>query len=108
VDGIVKIAKIGVWGIAVVGGLFITALATNTIDKAISLVNTNLGTNIVASGEVEVVSPPVPEIAQQLTSDTLHTTQATNTPDTLASKRRAILEAKKAAKLLEERQKIIQ
>ncbi len=42
IDGAVRITKTAVWSIAVLGGLFVAALATNTIDRAISIINGNL------------------------------------------------------------------
>jgi len=41
IDGFVRITKVAVWSIAVIGGLFIAALATNTIDRAIQIINAN-------------------------------------------------------------------
>jgi hypothetical protein len=107
IDGLVKIIKIAAWSIAIFGGLFITALATNTIDRAVKILNTNIGTRISISGEVDVVSQKA-QPTPGLTSSTLTTPHSDNTPEVIASKRRAMLEAKKAAKILEEKQKTLE
>jgi hypothetical protein len=49
--------KVAAWMIAIFGGLFITALATNTINQAVEIINTNIGSQIVISGEEDVVLP---------------------------------------------------
>lgn len=110
IEGVVRIIKISVWCIAIFGALFITALATNTIDRAVEILNANIGTNISISGEVVVVKPPkVPQKTPWITSNAITTpSTADNTPESVASKRRAILEARKAAKILEEKQKALE
>ncbi|MEI6712026.1 MAG: hypothetical protein WCK88_07900 [bacterium] len=42
IDGSVRLTKVAVWSVAVLGGLFVAALATNTIDRAISIINSNI------------------------------------------------------------------
>ncbi len=42
IDGCVRITQTAVWSIAVFGGLFIAALATNTMDRAVSIINANI------------------------------------------------------------------
>lgn len=111
VDGFVRIIKIFVWCIAVFGWLFITALATNTMNRAVEILNANIGTHISISGEVSKASVTVPQkqqITPWLTSNALNTPPSDNTPEAIAKKRRAILEAKKAAKILEEKQKALE
>jgi len=106
IDGCVRITKVAVWSIAVLGWLFITALATNTIDRAISIINTNIGTNISVSGEVGITqsSPEQKKVIPWLTSSAITNATPSNIPESIATKRRAILEARKAAKLLEANQ----
>jgi hypothetical protein len=59
IDGIVRATKIAVWSIAVFGGLFVTALATNTIDRTITILNntvlSKVGVSVNMSSEVAVV-----------------------------------------------------
>ncbi len=59
IDGVVRATKIAVWSIAVFGGLFITALATNTIDRAITILNntvlSKVGVSVNMSSEVAVI-----------------------------------------------------
>jgi len=118
VDCFLKITKIALWGIAIFGALFIAALATNTMDRAVDIINSSLLTkwwkhiaiSPENSSEYEVVigmeKTPEP-VTAGLTSSILEGSPSA-TSDALASKRRAILEARKAAKLLEEKQKTLE
>lgn len=110
IDGCVKITKVGVGGIAVIGGLFITALATNTIDRATDIINAKLGTHISLSGEVGIVKKEDKKIPQaaNITSSATTNSPSSNIPDALASKRRAALESRKAAKVIKEKQEATQ
>lgn len=101
------------------GALFIVSLATNTANQVVDIINHNIaskfGTNITLSGEVGVEknkdTPTIP--VEWIASNVLQTNTVQNentsaTSEAIVAKRRAILEARKAAKILQEQQKASQ
>ncbi len=115
INGFVRLSKVASWTIFGFGILFIVALATNTLNQAVDIINTTVlskfGTSLTISSEVAIKKDEALTQNTNLTSNTLSTTpQASSstssaTSESVVAKRRAILEARKAAKALEEQQK---
>jgi hypothetical protein len=104
-------AKVGAWCIAIFGSLFIMSLATNTIDRAVEILNINILSRWGKS--IDIGQKTISEDTSQesntkttnsLKSSALGTTQA-ETPEMIAKKRAALLEARKTARIEQEKLK---
>ncbi|MFA6080042.1 MAG: hypothetical protein WC753_01005 [Candidatus Gracilibacteria bacterium] len=111
INGCVKMAKVGAWCIAIFGSLFIMSLATNTIDRAVEILNINILSRWGKS--IDIGQKTISEDTSQesntkttnsLKSSALGTTQA-ETPEMIAKKRAALLEARKTARIEQEKLK---
>lgn len=120
INGGVRTLKIAVWWSIACGALFIASLATNTWNQAIDILQNSLeskfGIEILrAENSEKKVAKETQENKTNLSSNALQnipTKTTTNTehpiPSEIIEKRKAIIEARKAAKTIEERQNISQ
>jgi hypothetical protein len=113
----VKIARIWAWCIAIFGSLFVAMLATNTIDRATEILNVNIlskwwkSIQLAGQDPSKENTPGITtkkwDISSWLTSNALstHIPVKTETSETITQKRAALLEARKTARLQQEKLK---
>lgn len=114
----VNITRIALWGIAVFGTLFIAALATNTMDRTVEIINSSLLSKWWKSisippekdSEYDVIvgAEKIPQTTTSGLSSNVLNPPPTTAPESIINTRRAILEARKTAKMQEEKQKALE
>lgn len=110
VNGFIKLVKILLWGVIGFSWIFIVALATNTWNQAVEVINSSILEKIWANFTLSQATNTRDEKDKKdIQSDSLTQINKNDSAisETAIAKRRAVLEARKLAKELEEKENAI-